>query len=79
MTMYRIRQKSEEFQICIPAASCAFWHAAVLITVRYGPSQIHYSLNTVIKIFPFNQTTASRKLYDHMILGRQLLLNALFI
>jgi hypothetical protein len=79
MTSYRIRWKADEFQICIAAASCAFWQAEVLIMVHYGLSQIHYSLNTVIKIFPFNQTTKSRKLYDQMILERQLLLNTIFI
>jgi len=34
MTPHRIRWKSEEFQICIAAASCAFWHAAMLIMVH---------------------------------------------
>jgi hypothetical protein len=38
-----------------------------LFSVHYGPSQIHYSLNNVIKLFPINQTS-SKKLYDHMIL-----------
>jgi len=41
MTLHRLRWKSEEFQICIAAASCAFWHTAVLIMVHYGLSQIH--------------------------------------
>jgi len=46
MTPYRFLWKSVEFQMCIAAASCAFWHAAVPITVHSEPSQIHYSLNT---------------------------------
>ena len=71
--------ETEEFQICIAAVSCAFWHATVLIMVHYVPSQIHYSLKTVIKIFPINQTTASRKWYDYVILERQLLLNTIFM
>ena len=79
MTPYKIQWKSEEFQFCIAAASCALWHTAVLVSVYYGPSQIHYSLHIVIKIFPINRTTESRKLYDHRILGRQLLLNTIFI
>jgi len=66
MTPYRIVWKSEEFQFCIAAASSASRHAAVLISVHYGPTQIHYSLNTAIKIFPINRTS-SRKLHDHMI------------
>jgi hypothetical protein len=44
-----------------------------LISVHYGPSQIHYSLNTAIQIFPL------KKLYDRIILERQLLLNTIFI
>ena len=68
MTPYRIRWKSQEFQICIAAVSCTFWHAALLIMVQFGLPQIHYSLHTVIKIFPINQTTESRKLYYQMIL-----------
>ena len=79
MTPYRIHWKSQEFQICIAAVSCTFLHAAVLIMFQYGLSQIHYSLNIVIKIFPINQTTESRKLYYQMILERQLLLNTVFI
>jgi hypothetical protein len=52
MTPYWIFGKSEEFQVCVAAASSASRHAAVLFSVHYGPSQIHYSLNIVIKIFP---------------------------
>ena len=70
--------ESEEFQFYIAAASPAFRHAAGLLSVHYGPSQINYSLKTVIIIFSINQTS-SRKLYDHMILERQLLLNTVFI
>jgi len=77
--MYRTVWKSEEFQFCIAAASSASRHTAVLVLVHYGPSQIHYSLNTVIKISQINRTTASRKLYDRMILERQLLMNTIFI
>jgi hypothetical protein len=50
--------KSEEYQFCIAAASSASRHAAGLVLVHYGPSQIHYSLKIVIRIFPINQTTA---------------------
>jgi hypothetical protein len=71
--------KSEEFQFCIAAASSASRHTALLVSVHYGPSQIHYSSNIVIKIFPINQTTPLRKLYNHMILELQLLLNTIFI
>ena len=71
--------KSEEFQFRIPAASSACRHAAVLRSVHYGPSQIHYSLNTVIKLFPINQTTSLKKLYEHVILERQLLMDTIFI
>jgi hypothetical protein len=67
MTPYRILWKSEEFQFFIAAAPTAPWHAAVLLSVHYGPSQIHYSLNNVIKLFPINQTS-SKKIYDHIIL-----------
>jgi len=51
MTPYRILWKSEEFQICIAAASVALLNAAVLFSVHHGPSQIHRSLNSVSKIF----------------------------
>jgi hypothetical protein len=51
MTPYRILWKSEEFQICIAAASTALLHTAVMLSVRYGPSQINYSLNTLSKMF----------------------------
>jgi hypothetical protein len=53
---YRIVWKYEEFQIRIAAASSASRHVAVLFSVYYGPSQIHYSLKPV---FPINRTTAS--------------------
>ena len=42
---------SEELQMCIPTATIALLHAATLLSVHEGPSQIHYSLNTVSKIF----------------------------
>jgi hypothetical protein len=51
MTPYRFLWKSEEFQICIAAASIALLHAAVLFSIHYGTSQIHCSLNTVSKVF----------------------------
>jgi hypothetical protein len=51
MTPHRILWKSEEFQICFAAASIALLHAAGLLPVHYGPSQIHDSLNTASKIF----------------------------
>jgi hypothetical protein len=51
MTPYSILWKSEEFQIRIAAASTALLHAAVMLSVHDGPSQIHYSLNTLSKIF----------------------------
>ena len=41
--------------------------------------KIRYALNTVIKIIQINRTSSSRKLYDHMILEWQLLLNTIFI
>jgi hypothetical protein len=47
--------ESEEFQVYIGAAPSALSHASVLFSVLYGPSQIHYSLNIVIKIFPVRQ------------------------
>jgi len=74
MTPNRIVWKSEELQFCIAAASSASRHAAILHMVHYGPSQVHYSLNTVIKLFPINHTTSVTQLYDQMILERQLLL-----
>jgi hypothetical protein len=51
MTPYNTLRKYEEFQICIAAASTALLHVAVMLSVRYGPSQIHYSLHTLSKIF----------------------------
>jgi hypothetical protein len=78
MTPYRIVWKCKEFEICIPAASSAPRHAAVLDSVHNGPSQNHYLLN-IMKLFPLNQTRSARKLYDHMILERQFLLNIIFI
>ena len=69
--------KSGEVQFRIAAASSASRHGAVLHSVHYGPSQIHYSLNTVIKLFPINHTSP-KKLYDHVILERQLLLYTIF-
>jgi len=79
MTQYEILWKSEDFQFCVAAASSASRHATELVPIHSGPSKIHYSLNTVFKIFPINRTTASRKLHDHMILERQLLMNTVFI
>jgi len=67
MTTHRILWKSEEFQICIVAASITLLHASVTFSVHYGSSQIHYSLKTVSKMFLSNLTTPSRKLYVHMI------------
>jgi len=78
MIPHRIVWKSEEFQFCIAAASPASRHAAVLVSVHYGPSQIH-SLNTVIKIFPINQTSSSKKLYYYTILEQHLLLKTVFM
>jgi hypothetical protein len=42
------------------AASSASRHAAVLLSVHYKPSQMYYSLNNVIKLFPINQTTSPK-------------------
>jgi hypothetical protein len=53
--------KSEELQFCIAAASSASRHAAVLVMVHYIPSQIHYSLNKVIKLLPLYQKISSKK------------------
>jgi hypothetical protein len=41
----------QEFQTFIAAASIAILQAAVLFLAHILPSQIHYSLNTVSKIF----------------------------
>jgi hypothetical protein len=51
MTTYRILWKSEDFQICIAAASIALLHAAVLVSVHYGPSQniLNQSDNSIEK------------------------------
>jgi len=46
-----ISRKPEEFQILIAAASFAVFHAAVMVWAHIWPSQIHYSLDTVRKIF----------------------------
>jgi len=62
MTPYRIVYKFEEFQIWIAAASSASRHTAVLFSVHYWPSQIHYSLNTV---FPINRTSSRKNVRSY--------------
>jgi len=41
----------EELQIFIVPASFTIFHAAVLVLAQIWPSQIHYSLHMVSKIF----------------------------
>ena len=40
------------------------FHTAVVALAHIGPSQIHYSLNTV-SILNYSQTMVQRKLHDH--------------
>jgi hypothetical protein len=51
---------SEDVLFRIAAASSASRHAAVLHSALYGHSQIHCSLNNVIKLFPINHTPAKK-------------------
>jgi len=41
----------KNFKCALQLLLFALLHAAVLLSVRLGPSQMHYSLNTVSEIF----------------------------